>query len=334
MIKIVGDVPQITRLITEMPSFDLAFSNRKGNIGFPIGTATEISGAPSVGKSTTVYGLAGLIAHDVGQDISLADFEGFDPIFLEQVLKNSNFDGTLHYIQDEDDETSLDRLLSDLREKKLGYSVGILDSIGAISPLAEAEGDLGEANMGRRAKLLAAFSRKMMKVQRDSSTPKTLFLINHLHPIMGGRGFQTPGGETVKYLCALRVRMKRKEEFPDGSYVIEGKVIKNRYGYKDLVFHLVILSGTGIHKGLTWMYDGFLNGSVKRDKWIKIGDKSICRLKEAFEKAHAGDEEFFMPFHDAVYNNDPDGLYVISGQAETDAEEIENVESSDGNSEN
>lgn len=324
MIKIVGDVPQIRRIITDMPSFDLAFSNRKGDIGFPIGTATEVSGAPSVGKSTTVYGLAGLIAHEIGQDISLADFEGFDPIFLEQVLNNAKFDGTLHYIQDDDDETSLDRLLSDLREKKLGYGVGILDSIGAISPLAEAEGDLGEANMGRRAKLLAAFSRKMMKVQRDNpKTPKTLFLVNHLHPIMGGRGFQTPGGETVKYLCAIRVRMKRKEEFPDGSYVIEGKVIKNRYGYKDLVFHLVILSGTGIHKGLTWMYDGFLNGTVKRDKWIKIGDKTICRLKEAFEKAHEGNEEFFMPFHDAVYNapaniemEDNDGTELLESSDE------------------
>lgn len=94
---------------------------------------------------------------------------------------------------------------------------------------------------------------------------------------------------------------------------------------------MVILSGTGIHTGLTWMYDGFLNKTVQRDKWIKIEGKTICRLKEAFEQAHAGNDEFFVPFHDAVYRS-PIALALSELEKEMiDGTEI--LESSDEESE-
>lgn len=307
-IKIVGNVPKLKRIKFDMWSFDLAFSNRNGDLGFPIGLAAEISGATSTGKSTTVYGIAGILGKELKQNIALADFEGFDPDFLITVLENAGFDGEVNYIQEDDDETAMDTLLAAMRDKKSKYGIGILDSVGAISPIAEAEGDLGEANMGRRAKLLAQFMRKSMKVSRDGLSvkglPQTIFLINHLHPIMGGRGMETPGGESIKYLCAVRVRMKRKEEFPDKSYVIEGRVTKNRFGYRDTVFHLVVLSGKGIHQGLTWMYDGFLNETIERSRGrVKISGDTICTLKEAFIKAHNKEDDFFLPFRDAVYKH-------------------------------
>jgi len=319
-VKIVGNVPKLQRVVFDMWSFDLAFSNRNGDLGFPVGIAVEVSGGTSVGKSTTVYGIAGILGRELKMNIGLADLEGFDPIFLTTVLDNVGFDGShgeeLTYIQEETDEDTMDVLLASLRDKKKKCGIGILDSVGAISPLAEAEGDLGEANMGRRAKLVAQFMRKAMKISRG--TPNTFFLINHQHPIMGARGVNTPGGETIKYLCAVRVRMKRKEEFPDKSYVIEGKVIKNRFGYRDTVFYVVVLAGKGIHQGLTWMYDGFLNGTIERARGrVKINGENICTLKEAFIKAHNGETEFFNVFRDAVYK--------VSASPETLVEESEEV---------
>jgi RecA/RadA recombinase len=299
-IKIVGNIPEIKRVILDLPSFDRAFGNRKGDIGFPIGTVTEVAGPTGCGKSTSIYGLSGMLASKIRCDISLADFEGFDPKFLHTVLEMSGFDGELNYIQEIEDETSLDTLVASVRDKKTNYGIGILDSIGAISPIAEADGDLGEANMGRRAKLMAQFARKTVKVLREAKLSKTFFLINHLHPIMGSRGLATPGGETVKYLSALRIRLKRKEEFPDGSYVLEGKVVKNRFGFRDRIFHLFVLSGKGIHQGMTWMYDGFINETIKRGRTVKIGDLSMGRPGDILK--HAGDDEFFLPFREAVYS--------------------------------
>lgn len=335
-VKIIGKISDIPRLKFEMWSFDLAFSDQEGHIGFPIGGAVEISGAPSVGKSTTTYGIAGYIGKVLKQDISLFDLEGFSPPFLTSVLDNVGFDGTVRLIQEPNDEESLEALLAHLRDKKERDGVGIIDSVGAISPISEAEGELGEANMGRRAKLMTSFMRKIVKVNRDNiiSSPKTTFLINHQLPNIGSRGVNTPGGEAIKYLSIVRIRMSRKEEFPDKSYVIEGKVIKNRFGYKDTVFHFVNLSGKGIHWGLSWMYDGFLQkgGRIVRDRGkVKIDGEKYCMLKEAFIEAHNGNNDFFLPFRDAVYsiNANPEILVEESEEVDGDTETEDTITDAD-----
>jgi len=300
-INIIGDAPTIKRLETGLWSFDRAFENRAGEIGFPLGKSLEMFGPTYCGKSTIIYGLAGLIASAQERKIALADLEGFDPDFLITVLENSGYSGDIQYIQKETDEEVLDELIHFMREDD--YCVGILDSIGAISPIAEQEGAIGEASMGRRAKLLAQFSRKAIKIlrQRKENAP-SIFMVNHAYPRIGGKGMDTPGGEVKKYLNSMRVQVKRRffkgkyEEFPDGSYIIEGLVIKNRWGYKDRKFWLVVLAGKGIHKGLTAMYDGIQLGIVGRKKVITIGDESFGYLKNIFEEAQKGNDKFFKPF--------------------------------------
>jgi RecA/RadA recombinase len=207
-INIIGDAPTIKRLETGLYSFDRAFENRKGDIGFPLGKGIEVFGATNTGKSTIVYGLAGMIASAQERFIALADLEGFDPDFLTVVLETSGFSGDVQYIQREDDEEVLDELVSTLRKPSGKYVVGILDSIGAISPISEQKGAIGEANMGRRALILAQFTRKCLKLLRNPDAP-TIFMINHEYPRIGGMGSDTPGGQVKKYLASMRVKVKR-----------------------------------------------------------------------------------------------------------------------------
>jgi RecA/RadA recombinase len=300
MVTLFGKSMPVRRINTGLYSFDHAFINREGAIGLPIGKGIELYGATFCGKSTITYGLAGIIGRIIERDIALADFEGFDPKFLQTVLETVGFRGSINCIQEEEDEEALDKLLSALREKE--YGVGILDSIGAISPVSEAEGDLGESNMGRRAFLLAQFTRKALKIMR-SDEPKTIIMINHAYPRIGGRGLDTPGGEVKKYLSSIRIAVKRKyvkgkyEEYPDGSYIIEGTVVKNRWGLKDRTFNLFVLSGEGIHLGLTALYDAMNLGIVKKiGRTYKIGEQSFGSIKEIIMQAHAGNDEFFNPF--------------------------------------
>src|SRR4030042_5012024 len=147
MVTILGASVPVQRINTGLYSFDHAFINREGDIGFPIGKGVEIYGNTFVGKSTIAYGLAGIVAKSTQKDIALADLEGFDPNFLRVVLANSGFNGNIFCIEEEEDEVVLDTLLKKLKDEQ--YGVGILDSIGAISPIAEEEGEIGEANMGR-----------------------------------------------------------------------------------------------------------------------------------------------------------------------------------------
>ena len=309
MVNIIGDAPEVERLQTGLYGFDRAFINRKGDIGFPLGKYVELYGATHTGKSTIIYGLSGIIAKHLGGNIALADLEGFDPNFVSEVLTTVGFEGDVQYIQEETDEETLESLINVLRQEN--YYIGVLDSIGAISPISEQQGDIGEANMGRRAFSMAQFSRKVIKLLREHDN-KTMFAINHAYPKIGGMGYSSPGGEVKNYLFSIRIHVKRRyvksgwQEYPDGSYVIEGKVVKNRWGIKDKEFLLFVLSGKGVHKGMTTMFDCIEEGLATSKNVVKIGDKSFGRLKPIIDKAQEGDEEFFQPFYELLSDKKED----------------------------
>jgi len=312
-IKIIGEPPKVSRFVTNFYSLDRAFANRAGDTGLPYGIATEVFGPTGCGKSTLIYGLSGLVAKHMKKNIVLADFEGFDPDFLTVVLETAKFSGDVLYISNPNDEEALDELISQLGDEN--NAVGILDSVGAISPISERDGSLGEANMGRRAKLMAQFSRKGIHLIREGAN-KTIYIVNHIHPNIGFAGITTPGGETLKYLSSIRIRVKRKEEFPDGSYVLEGKVIKNRWGYRDGVFHVFMLAGTGLHLGMSALYDGTIQGVVSRKKIVKIGEQSFGYMKHIVREAHDGNDEFFIPFLEALRENSEPEADSGNGEAE------------------
>lgn len=301
-INLIGNAAPVRRLITGLHSFDRAFENKDGDIGMPLGKGWELFGANHVGKSTVVYGLAGMVAHSEENGIVLADFEGFDQDFFKVVLSSAGFSGDVQDIHEEEDEEALDLLVSYLKEGE--YSVGILDSIGAISPIAEAQGDLGAVPMGRRAFLMAQLARKCLKLVRRPKGDKNIFMVNHAYPKMGGRGKTTPGGQVKNYLATVRIELKRVYlkgkylEFPDGSYVVQGKVVKNRWGFKNREFKLFVLAGTGIHLGMTALWDGIDLGVVKMKtmRSVKIGDVSYGAMRKIIQEAHDKNDDFFEPF--------------------------------------
>jgi RecA/RadA recombinase len=324
--ELTGDAPKVPRVETGYYSLDESLRNRQGQRGYPLGTITEVYGANHTGKSTMVWSLSGLIGAKTESNIALADLEGFDPEFLTSVMSSQGFNGEVYSIQDESDEKVLETLSYKLDDKDLNFNIGILDSIGAISPIAEAEGDLGDANMGRRAFLTNQFFRKAIRTLRVNKN-KLLFSINHQHPNLGTYGYNTPGGEGKKYLSSIRIQLKRlyrknkEETYPDGSYVLIGRIVKNRWGYKDREFYLFVLGGSGIHKGLTALYDGIVLGLVDVSRTIKIGDQSFGYLKDITERAQAGDEEFFIPFYEVIENardKDTTGIHKENNADESD----------------
>jgi len=295
-IEIIGEPVFIHRVNTGLYTLDRACINTRGDIGFPVGTIIQFAGSTGVGKSTSVYSLSGMLANMLETNISLADFEGFDAEYLLDVLKAQGYKGKLHLIQKETDEDALGELIEDIKSEK--YGMGIVDSVGAISPISEKESDLGEANMGRRAFLTNQFSRKMMSHLRYNK--KNVFMINHLHADMGGFGMRSPGGTTMKYLFGINVRMKRAETYDDGSFVVVGNVRKNKFGLGKRNFFLFILAGKGIHKGLTAVWDSIILKKATLSRTVKIGEKSYGYMKDIISKAD--DEELFQDFYELLEN--------------------------------
>jgi recombination protein RecA len=319
-IKITGYTPKFRRVITGWKSFDFALADQD-EAGFPLGQAIEIYGPNGIGKSTFVHSLSFQLANATDSNIALVDLEGVNVKLLTANAELHNYDGEFHILRGDKDETTLSDLLSCLRTKK--YSVGIVDAVGSISPVAEVEGDLGDANMGRRAILMAQFSRKINHILLNNPD-KSAILINHQSQRIGGIGTITPGGETKKFIASIRIQLtrawyKKKEEvLPDGSYVIQGLIIKNRWGLENRKFYAFVLAGKGIHTGLTAMYDGMMAGIVTRDRTIKLGDRNFGYWKNVIDPAQNGDKEFYQPFIDAL-NTQP--ISELSEEETTDEEE-------------
>ena len=133
--EIIGDSITLCRVETGFWSLDRAFENHKHKVGFPVRGICELYGPTGAGKSTIAYCLSGRIAQALGSNISLADLEMYDPEFLVDLLDNVGFSGKLHLVEGPTDEKLLDALIDDLRSND--YCIGILDSLGAISPIAD-----------------------------------------------------------------------------------------------------------------------------------------------------------------------------------------------------
>lgn len=299
-----GDPPDpIKRIQTGLYSFDYAFETADNKIGMPVGVGYEIYGLSSIGKSTWCYSMAGILGNLLKTNIHLTDLEGFDAGHLANILNNLQFSGDVHLGHQGTDE----QILEDFADQfylKNGPGIGILDSVAAISPLAEKEGDFGGATFGRRAVLMGQLSRRLLPTThpRTVGSEKVYFLVNHWYPKVGGTKYQyeSPGGNIKNFLCGVRIHLKRSgKPFPDGSYLLEGVIDKNRYGFHKKEFKVFMKAGIGIHQGLTALFDGIDLELVNRGKIIKIGDTSYGYLKNIIEDEWKN-QEFFQPFYDIL----------------------------------
>ena len=300
-----GDAKSLHCVNTGFWSLDQAFANRKGRVGFPVRGICELYGRTYVGKSTISYGLAGRIATALNTNIALADFELYDPDSLQDMFDNAGYCGIVESIYEEKDEKMLDALIDRLRSPE--YSVGILDSLGAISPISDEEGNIGDANMGRRAKIAAQLARRITKAVRDKAVlhdqPCILFIINHQLNQMGtkfAQGTTTSGGDVKKNLATERLCVRVLKTYDDGSTLIVGKVEKNRFGFGRRSFYLFNLAGWGIHPGLTAIHDCINTGLAEQERTIKLDGKSFGYFSAIIERAD--DAEMFRPFQDALAN--------------------------------
>lgn len=302
----IGDVLPVDRVVTGMWSLDRACSGYKGELGFPV-TSVELYGPTSSGKSSFSYSIAARVAASRNKRMALADLEGFNPDTFRDILYGSGYRGPVYIINGKTPDEVLDNMLEKLSQDDV--IACILDSVAAISPIGELNSKSGEANMGKRAKTVTTEQRKLVNMLRQES--KLAIHINHVLPNLGWVGTTTPGGLGLHYLSAVRIRMKSKKQFPDGSFIIEGKIDKNRYGFKDRVFHCVFLVGKGIDPNMSAVWDCYeqkllyQKGKERTLRW-KDSDESIQTLAYYAKQSREGNNELFEPFKNALNTLAPD----------------------------
>lgn len=300
-LNFVGQYPNRNRIVTGLTSFDIAVSGNE-KLGLPTRAGFHVYGNTGVGKTTFVLGIAGIIAGQTNKNIALSPIDTFDREIAMAILENAGMtDGTVFFELEDTDEKTTKNLATRFAEKNI--SAAILDSAAAISPISEQEGDPGDSNMGRRAKLLATFMKQIMHTIKMDKEDKVFFVTNHLYPNIGTVGNYTPGGRSLNYLTSIHIklvqaRVKNKAVKFDSGWLVEGTIDKNNYGQDKRKFHVFLMGGLGIHQGLTAVYDCINYGLASDGRKVSLNGESIASIKDML--ANHEDTELFKPFFKAL----------------------------------
>ncbi len=309
-VTIEGSYPKLERVVTGLHSFDLAVGNPfTKEIGLPLRCIVEAHGLPFSGKSTFSYMLAACI--NPKGTIVPVDFDGFDLDYLKRVMEGVGFDGTVRIVSEYDKENKprayADMLMDMARAlREENVTAGILDSVSTYQSIHEADSEVGESSMGRRAQEIGQFCRKALNALRDPSVPpKTVIVVNHGYAKIGGHGTATAGGRVLEASKAVSFSLYRKEKLiKEGSdrddFIIEGRTTKLRYGGIGRSFLLACILGRGIHIGMTAVLDCVTLGLATREGTVKLGKTSMGRIRTLVDAAAEGNDKVFEPFIEAL----------------------------------
>ena len=326
MANIIGEYPPIKRVETGLFSLDRALGN-KTSLGWPM-TIYEIFGYQGLGKTTFATSIAGIVAEHYKGNIVYLPIEHVDRDLMNSILDSVSFTGDAYILGGWDmvkkftqakkdkehphvtDEMNFDCMLAALRDDK--NVVGVVDSLTQINPVMFSEGSTAEMHMGRRAMLTSALARGAGYVRRFRETPMSVIMLSHtqqrLSMFATNRGSDTTGGDVKKDLAKVRLKLKRKTDNlledakGENAYVIEGVAEKLSFGRDGRMFWVVVLGGKGIHKGMTALYECKMAKLCTFGASITLDGKKYGSMGSILEKAHAGDDEFFQPFINALQN--------------------------------
>ena len=290
---------KVVRQATGLYTFDRSLFG-----GLVLGSIYEIYGYTHVGKSTLSYFLSGTV-RPAGK-IMLADFEHFDPVYVESCLRMSGFDGTVYQPRYDYGEQTLEDLRDALLD--IDYQAGILDSVGTLVTKAELEGELTDANMGLKARRIAPWMRQMLYVLKR--TDACLFIVNHLHQIMTlGNASTTHGGVAIHNSAHVRLRLSVEKQ--DDEYIIvNGRLDKNRYGgkgKKGRPFKFVIVPNVGIHLGLSAVQDCNWLGLLEDSPRIRLDGTDYGYFKNLAGRVQKGEDVDLEPFKEKLRAGTDDG---------------------------
>ena len=267
--------------------------------GYPKGRIIEIYGPESSGKTT--FALQAIAEHQkLGGRAAFIDAEhALDPVYAERLGVNID---ELLLSQPDTGEQALEICEALVRSEAL--SIVVIDSVAALVPQAEIDGEMGDSHVGLQARLMSQALRKLSGTINKTQT--TCIFINQLREKVGvmiGNPETTPGGRALKFYASIRLDIRRNEQLKMGDGVVGNrttiKVVKNKvappfktavvdimYGegvsHEGEILDLATEAGIVEKSGAWYSYQGEKLGQGKEN--VKLLLKDNIELKEEIEK--------------------------------------------------
>ncbi|HUT73824.1 MAG TPA: recombinase RecA [Armatimonadota bacterium] len=268
-----------------VPTGALGLDLALGVGGLPRGRIVEIFGNEASGKTTLAYHVIAE-AQRAGGTAAFVDAEhALDPSYAKAV--GINLDELL-LSQPDTGEQALD--IADMLVRSGAIDVFVLDSVAALVPRAELEGEMGDSHVGLQARLMSKAMRKL--AGSLSSTQTVGVFLNQLREkigIMFGNPEVTPGGRALKFWSSVRIELRRIENLKVGTEVIgtrtRARVVKNKVAPPFRQVEFDIIYGKGISRGGSLLDVGLGLGLIaKSGAFFSFGD---TRLGQGRENARA-----------------------------------------------
>ncbi|MBO0778904.1 MAG: recombinase RecA [Ktedonobacteraceae bacterium] len=320
-----GDAAKVQ--VEAIPTGSVALDLALGVGGVPRGRITEIFGPESSGKTTLCQHIIANVQR-VGGVAAFIDAEhALDPVYASRCGVDIN---NLLVSQPDTGEQALEIVDSLVRSNAV--DVVVVDSVAALTPRAEIEGDMGDAHVGLQARLMSHALRKLTSAISSSQT--TVIFTNQLRDkigVMFGNPETTTGGKALKFYASVRLDIRRIDTIKQGQDAVGNRtrvrVLKNKVAppFKSAEFDIMYSEGISREGGLIDM--GLEMGLVKKSgAWFTVGDIRLGQGRENAKEFLRQNTDVASAIEEQIRSN---MLSFRSGETEVKGDEAAEEETQD-----